>query len=39
VGRLREVGRKFDRWIDVVMMQRAVQPTGEAPDATAFRAL
>jgi phosphinothricin acetyltransferase len=39
VGRLREVGRKFDRWIDVVMMQRAVQPTGEASDATAFRAL
>jgi L-amino acid N-acyltransferase YncA len=26
VGRLREVGRKFDRWLDVVLMQRLLGP-------------
>jgi phosphinothricin acetyltransferase len=26
VGRLREVGRKFDRWLDVVLMELLLQP-------------
>jgi phosphinothricin acetyltransferase len=26
VGTLESVGRKFDRWVDVVLMQRALQP-------------
>jgi phosphinothricin acetyltransferase len=25
-GRLREVGYKFDRWIDILLMQRAISP-------------
>jgi L-amino acid N-acyltransferase len=28
VGRLREVGYKFDRWLDVVYMQRMLPPDG-----------
>ncbi|HSV20986.1 MAG TPA: GNAT family N-acetyltransferase [Casimicrobiaceae bacterium] len=32
-GRLRDVGRKFDRWLDVVLMQRALgSGAGSAPD-------
>jgi L-amino acid N-acyltransferase YncA len=32
-GRIRDVGRKFDRWLDVVLMQRALGPGGgSAPD-------
>ena len=31
VGTLESVGRKFDRWVDVVLMQRALQPQ---PDRT-----
>ena len=32
-GRLRDVGRKFDRWLDVLLMQRALGPgAGSAPD-------
>jgi L-amino acid N-acyltransferase YncA len=26
VGRFREVGRKFDPWLDLVFMQRLLQP-------------
>jgi phosphinothricin acetyltransferase len=26
IGRMRSVGRKFDRWLDVVLMQRALGP-------------
>jgi phosphinothricin acetyltransferase len=25
-GRLREVGRKFDRWLDLVYMHRLLEP-------------
>ena len=28
VGNLREVGRKFDRWLDVVYMQKMLEPSG-----------
>ena len=28
VGRLREVGRKFDRWLDLVFMQRLLRASG-----------
>jgi L-amino acid N-acyltransferase YncA len=28
VGRLRGVGLKFDRWLDVIYMQRAIRPAG-----------
>lgn len=32
-GRLRDVGHKFDRWLDVVLMQRSLGPgAGSAPD-------
>lgn len=24
IGRMREVGRKFDRWVDILLMQRAI---------------
>jgi L-amino acid N-acyltransferase YncA len=27
VGRFREVGRKFDRWLDLVFMQRLLEPS------------
>jgi L-amino acid N-acyltransferase len=27
IGRFREVGRKFDRWLDVVYLQRHLQPS------------
>lgn len=37
-GTLREVGYKFDHWIDIVMMQRAVS-RGEAPNLAALPAL
>jgi L-amino acid N-acyltransferase YncA len=34
VGTFRDVGRKFDRWLDVVLMQRALGPgAGSAPGA------
>ena len=26
VARLREVGRKFERWLDLVLLQRIVEP-------------
>jgi phosphinothricin acetyltransferase len=29
VGRLREVGRKFDRWLDVVLMEKRTEVAGE----------
>ena len=36
VGVEREVGRKFGRWLDVVIMERLVVPAGPAaPTATA----
>ena len=31
VGLLREVGYKFDRWLDVVMMQRMLAAPSRAP--------
>jgi phosphinothricin acetyltransferase len=31
-GQLTAVGRKFDRWLDVVLMQRALGPGAAAPD-------
>lgn len=35
VGTLRHVGRKFDRWLDVVLMQRALGPgSSTAPTCT-----
>jgi phosphinothricin acetyltransferase len=33
VGTYRDVGRKFDRWLDVVLMQRALGPSASAPPA------
>lgn len=32
VGRMREVGRKFDRWLDVTFMQLMLAPTTHLPD-------
>lgn len=31
VGRLRQVGRKFDRWLDLVFMQRLLEPGRISP--------
>jgi len=31
VGRFRDVGRKFDRWLDVMLMQRALGPGAATP--------
>jgi L-amino acid N-acyltransferase len=31
VGRFREVGRKFDRWLDLVFMQRLLDEAQETP--------
>jgi L-amino acid N-acyltransferase YncA len=28
---MKAVGRKFDRWVDVVIMQRALGPGSSAP--------
>jgi L-amino acid N-acyltransferase YncA len=33
VGTYRDVGRKFDRWLDVVLMQRALGPGASLPPA------
>ena len=33
-GRLREVGRKFDRWLDVIWMQRIAECDQRAPSTT-----
>ncbi len=33
VGTFRDVGRKFDRWLDVVLMQRALGPGAALPPA------
>lgn len=33
VGTLKSVGRKFDRWLDSVFMQRALKPEGSEPEA------
>ena len=31
VGQLQEVGRKFDRWLDITLMQLTIGPRGEPP--------
>jgi phosphinothricin acetyltransferase len=37
-GRLRDVGHKFGRWLDIVLMQRALgEGAGAAPAARALR--
>ena len=33
VGSFRDVGRKFDRWLDVVLMQRALGAGASTPPA------
>ena len=33
VGTYRDVGRKFDRWLDVVLMQRTLGPGASLPPA------
>jgi L-amino acid N-acyltransferase len=33
VGRLREVGRKFERWLDVVLMELLLDPAAPAAEA------
>ncbi len=33
VGQLRQVGRKFDRWLDITLMQLTIQPRDGHPDA------
>ncbi len=35
VGTLKNVGRKFDRWLDSVIMQRALKPDEAEPNASA----
>lgn len=37
MGRLEKVGYKFDRWLDVVLMQRHLGGDGPPPDAPAMR--
>lgn len=34
VGTLKNVGRKFDRWLDVVLLQRALGPGSDTPPET-----
>jgi L-amino acid N-acyltransferase YncA len=34
VGRLRQVGRKFDRWLDVVLMELLIEPSPAEQAAT-----